>query len=107
MVECANCKRLEAVIAEQGRALEELRKKVEELEEKANQNSSNSHKPPSSDFGSKRGYAKRKRGGQPGHPGKSREMCICSRGPSSGFIEFCVKQPFLQKPILPWIHESS
>lgn len=56
-----------------------LHSKVAELEEKLRVNSSNSSMPPSSDLPSKKGRkkkskGKRKRGGQPGHAGKTREL---------------------------------
>jgi transposase len=59
--------------------IELLQKKIEELEEKLNANSGNSSKPPSSDppWARKRKRKKgkgRKRGGQPGHEGKTREL---------------------------------
>lgn len=59
--------------------VEYLERRVEELEEKLNTNSSNSSKPPSSDppWAKKRKRKKgkgRKRGGQPGHEGKTREL---------------------------------
>ena len=55
---------------------QKLRERIQELEEKLNTNSGNSSKPPSQDpFRSKRSIQPtgRKRGGQPGHPGHSRE----------------------------------
>lgn len=59
--------------------IEKLEKRVAELEEKLGMNSSNSSKPPSSDPPSKKNKkrkkkGKRKRGGQFGHKGKTREM---------------------------------
>lgn len=87
------------IIAELAKANEKLAEKIRELEQKLNQDSSNSHKPPSSDTpeqkekqkekektgadangdgaaaeSSKKGKKKRKRGGQPGHEGKTREL---------------------------------
>jgi len=58
----------------------ELSRRMQEAEEKLRTNSSNSSKPPSSDPPSvakadkKRRGRKRKRGGQPGHPGTTREL---------------------------------
>lgn len=67
--------------AEVAHLLEEnkaLRAKVATLEEKLGTNSSNSSKPPSSDPPSvekkKKKKGKRKRGGQPGHEGKTRQL---------------------------------
>lgn len=56
-----------------------LMKRVAELEEKLQQNSRNSHLPPSSDSPDERkqrshGKSSRKRGGQPGHGGSRREL---------------------------------
>ena len=87
----ARLTRLEAALEERDRALaerdariEELTKQVAELTEKLNQNSKNSHKPPSSDgpgAGSRRdtpsrkkNKSKRKRGGQKGRRGAHREL---------------------------------
>lgn len=63
------------------RRVEELTKQVEELTRQLNKNSSNSHKPPSSDsLGKRRSIRKakkptgKKRGGQPGHKGHSRAL---------------------------------
>lgn len=82
---CPNCERLL-------RELEKLKSRVEQLEAelaKARKNSGNSSKPPSSDItsppkskagsttakrGQKRKGAKRKRGGQPGHPKHERPL---------------------------------
>ena len=55
-----------------------LQAEVAKLREQVNKNSGNSSKPPSSDAPHKRSYPKpessgRKRGGQPGHPGKGRK----------------------------------
>jgi transposase len=59
----------------------QLKKRVEELEEKLRTNSANSSNPPSSDppgtepkRKDKRRGSKRKRGGQPGHEGRSRQL---------------------------------
>lgn len=73
-----NPKVIEEVLCELIATIESLIKKVKELENRIAQlskNSSNSHKPPSSDDltkpkskGKKRKKGKRSRGGQPGHP---------------------------------------
>jgi transposase len=70
-----------AFIAEQAEEIATLKAQVAELLEKLNQNSSNSHKPPSSDppgnRKQRRAKAKedrRKRGGQKGHKGSQREL---------------------------------
>lgn len=59
-------------------ALEQLLARVADLEARLSQNSGNSSKPPSSDMGWKRkppvAPCGRKRGGQPGHEGKTREL---------------------------------
>lgn len=69
--------------AEQDRRIAELEKRVAELTELLGQNSRNSHKPPSSDTPDdrkkrknreKKARQERKRGGQPGHRGVSREL---------------------------------
>ena len=69
-----------AILSEQIIALQ---KQVEELTRLLNKNSSNSHKPPSSDgLGKRKSIRKkkkptgRKRGGQPGHKGNRREMLV-------------------------------
>ena len=59
--------------------IEQLQRRIAQLEERLNQNSSNSSMPPSSDPPGKpvrpKGPATgRKRGGQPGHPGQSRTL---------------------------------
>jgi len=67
-------------IAEQAEEIAALKVQVAELLEKLNQNSSNSHKPPSSDPPGNRkqrratGKGKRKRGGQKGRKGSRREL---------------------------------
>jgi transposase len=84
---------LETVVEEKQAASDALTAKVEQLEavvaellEKLNQNSRNSHLPPSSDGpgtrtgdkpkgkGERKGKKNRKRGGQPGHRGHHREL---------------------------------
>ncbi|MEM9984123.1 MAG: IS66 family transposase [Bacteroidota bacterium] len=73
---------LEAQLGQQSAQIAELLEKIAELESRLNKNSSNSHKPPSSDglkkkpkvkpaFSRKKG---KKSGGQPGHQGKTLEM---------------------------------
>jgi transposase len=73
----------DAIIAEQDRRIVELEKRLGQLAEQLGQNSRNSHKPPSTDTPEERQKRKnrekkarqaRKRGGQPGHRGKSREL---------------------------------
>jgi len=73
----------DAVIAEQAARIATLEKQVAQLLEQLGQNSRNSHKPPSTDTPEERQKRKnrekkarqaRKRGGQPGHRGKSREL---------------------------------
>ena len=59
--------------------LKELQGSYQQLEEKVNRNSSNSHSPPSSDLGKaqqnpKKRKGGKKRGGQPGHEGQSRKL---------------------------------
>lgn len=73
--ECQNCKRLEAIVARQEVQIARLEALVAELLERIatlEKNSSNSHKPPSSDIGKPKrdkpkGGSKRSRGAQPGH----------------------------------------
>lgn len=69
----------QAYIKDLLRAVATLTAKVEELQAKLGQNSSNSSKPPSSDPpwkppAERRERGKRKRGGQPGHDGHERAM---------------------------------
>ena len=70
----------DAKIAEQAARIAVLEARVAELVEKLNQNSSNSHKPPSSDPPGNRkerradAKQKRKRGAQKGHRGSRREL---------------------------------
>ena len=69
----------EAIIAAQQAEIEELQKRIAELERQLGLNSSNSGKPPSSDglkktparVSSLRERSGKKPGGQPGHPGKT------------------------------------
>lgn len=67
-----------AEIPKMKQQIEEQRKEIEDLKEKLNTNSNNSSKPPSSDnFKSdkkKKVKGKRNRGGQPGHPGATRDL---------------------------------
>jgi transposase len=71
---------LEAALAAKDARVAELEHQVAELLEKLNQNSSNSHKPPSSDPPGNRkqrrarAKGKRKRGGQKGRKGSRREL---------------------------------
>ena len=70
--------------------IESLEKQIEELKEKANKNSRNSSKPPSSDGFKKktkslRGKSGKKSGGQKGHPGQTLEW-------SEGEREFCLHE---------------
>jgi len=73
----------DAIIADQDRRIAALEKQVAQLLEQLGQNSRNSHLPPSSDTPEERKKRKnqekkarqaRKRGGQPGHRGASREL---------------------------------
>ena len=65
-------------IARQQEQITALQQRVAELEERLRKNSRNSSKPPSSDAPSVEGQKKpksgRKRGGQPGHKGRKREL---------------------------------
>jgi len=79
---------LEAQVSEQAAQIVALRKQVEILLEQLGQNSSNSHRPPSSDgpgAGAKRnppgkkGKLGKKRGGQPGHRGNYRALLPASQ----------------------------
>jgi transposase len=79
----AELARKDAIIAEQAARIAALEKQVAQLLEQLGQNSRNSHKPPSTDTPEERQKRKnrekkarqqRKRGGQPGHRGKSREL---------------------------------
>jgi transposase len=84
--ECANCERLQAELAAvkaEHEALkaehEALKARLAALEARLGQNSQNSHRPPSSDppgapRAPKRKPSGRKRGGQRGHKGHSREL---------------------------------
>jgi len=72
----------QAQLEQQAAQIAMLLEKVAELEARLNQNSRNSHKPPSSDGFQKKAKVKpafprkkgKKSGGQPGHPGKTLEM---------------------------------
>jgi len=79
---------LETLVSEQAAQIVALSKQVEILLEKLGQNSSNSHRPPSSDgpgAGAKRnpqgkqGKPGKKRGGQPGHRGNYRALLPASQ----------------------------
>ena len=68
------------VLLKQGERTAALEKQIAALQEKSRTNSSNSSKPPSTDFGRAKNVAKtmrsgKKPGGQPGHVGKGRELC--------------------------------
>lgn len=76
---------LVAQVAELKREVVELKKKLAKLEAKESKNSSNSHKPPSTDTPAQRDARNKKkqdkkrgkgrnRGGQPGHPGHQRAL---------------------------------
>ena len=70
--ECPRCAALEALVLD-------LLRRVAALEERLNQNSRNSHKPPSQDPPNAparpdKARSKRKPGGQPGHEGKKRDL---------------------------------
>jgi transposase len=64
------------IISEQQKTIETQRKEIEELKEKLNTNSGNSSKPPSTNHfkPNKKKKGKRNRGGQPGHPGITRNL---------------------------------
>lgn len=70
------------IIAQQQAQIETLQARIVELEARLAQNSMNSHKPPSTDIPVKKPLIKpalpkiegRKRGGQPGHPGRTLSM---------------------------------
>jgi transposase len=78
--DCPSCRDLAAKIAEIVRVCEGQQREIEELKARLGRNSGNSSKPPSSDGPwSKRRKRRRpssgkKQGGQPGHPGKTREL---------------------------------
>ena len=70
---------LGSYVEELEQALKELQDSKQQLEEKANRNSNNSHSPPSSDIikgqkAQKKHKGSKKRGGQPGHEGQSRKL---------------------------------
>ena len=81
---CASCAPLIAALRAENAELRsrvgQLENQVRELLERANQNSSNSHLPPSSNRPGtappkqSKDPSGRRRGGQPGHPGKAREL---------------------------------
>lgn len=81
---CAGCLERDALIAEMRRQIESLQRRVAELEARLGQNSSNSSVPPSANPPSARPPVVkrptgRKRGGQPGHEGHSRQRLPASR----------------------------
>jgi len=71
-------KRLEKIIFKQSKDIEKLKKQVKALEARLGQNSSNSNKPPSSDWPAKqrslRGKSGKLAGGQKGHKGHNLKM---------------------------------
>lgn len=76
---CPGCAALSAVVAELRQQVEWLTAQVRDLQERLNQNSSNSSRPPSADppwqgKPNRRKPSGKKRGGQPGHPGHGRPM---------------------------------
>ena len=83
---------LRAIIILKDAKIAELETKVKELTERLNKNSSNSHKPPSSDgYGKKPAFAKGKggkQGGQKGHKGGTLLM---------------VSNPDKTKPLIPLV----
>ena len=76
---CANCGRLQAQVEQLQALVAQLQQQVRELQARLDQNSSNSHKPPSSDppWAGKKPPARKPtgkpRGGQPGHQGHHRK----------------------------------
>lgn len=98
--------RLDTMTPEAGQALLDalwlhvrtLEQRIRDLEERLNQNSRNSSKPPSSDGPGagqkprkpKRGKIRRKQGGQPGHEGHSRELVPPER---VDHVEECFPEP--------------
>jgi transposase len=81
---CAGCRERDALIAELRQQLEQLQRRVSDLEARLGQNSSNSSVPPSANPPSApvpvvKEPTGRKRGGQPGHRGHSRQRLPASR----------------------------
>lgn len=75
---CSNCEKLEKQIAELEAEVARLKQLNKELLAKLNQNSSNSHLPPSTDLRRKKkkvvATGRRSKGPRKGHPGKSRNL---------------------------------
>jgi len=109
--------RLMARNEELSQKVEELARKVEELARELSKNSSNSHKPPSSDgLGSGRSHRRkkrrsgRKRGGQPGHKGHHRallppEQVNQIKDLFPKFCEFCQQVPPQTPDPDPIVHQ--
>jgi transposase len=78
-----NVEDLLRVIARQQATIEQLIARVKELEAQVGQNSGNSHRPPSSDIAPPpkpaRDKSGKKKGGQPGHEGKTRPLMPAER----------------------------
>jgi len=88
---CENCKRLEKLVAELEKRCQDLELQVRELLSRLNSNSSNSHKPPSSDppKSSSGGFPSRaKSKGRKHRPGVSRQML-----PPEKVTQFITLQP--------------
>jgi transposase len=76
---CRRCKALEKRLRELSGILKKSLQRIAALEERVGQNSRNSHKPPSQDPPNApprpgKEPSERKPGGQPGHPGKKRDL---------------------------------
>jgi transposase len=80
---CANCVFLQAQVKELQATTVQLRRQVQELQSRLNQNSSNSHKPPSSNKPGNKPAAKKPSGGKPGgqigHQGHYRHRLAAQR----------------------------
>jgi transposase len=81
---CSTCLLLAAQVQAQDKQIRQLQQQVAELQARLDQNSSNSHKPPSSDppWSSKPSLKKpsgKRPGGQKGHPGHHRKRLPASR----------------------------
>jgi transposase len=81
---CAECSRLRALVEEQQKQIEQLHAQIRDLQSRLDQNSSNSHKPPSSDppwinkLAPKKPTGNRP-GGQKGHRGHCRKRLPAQR----------------------------
>jgi transposase len=81
--ECTGCSTLTEENTDLRELLAQHEKTIAELRERANRSSANSSMPPSSDppdakrYPKKRPSSKRKRGGQPGHPGATFKLYTC------------------------------